>query len=161
MMNDKIKRLSPYILTSHPLNEIIYGSNEDISSLIRSIENSRWIEPIVITTEYVIVSGHRRARAAKELEWETVPVDIREFSDPIAIVEMLLLENVSRERTVESRLREGMAWERVEVAKARLRKGTRTDVTNIVENFPPCSIPKKFGKSRDAIGKKIGLSGRS
>jgi ParB-like nuclease domain len=161
MMNDKIERLSPYILTPHPLNEIIYGSNEDISSLIRSIENSRWIEPIVITTEYVIVSGHRRARAAKELGWETVPVDIREFWDPIAIVEMLLLENVSRDRTVESRLREGMAWEGVEVAKARLRKGTRTDLTNIVENFPPCSVPKKFGKSRDAIGKKIGLSGRS
>jgi hypothetical protein len=39
-MNDKIKRLSPYILTPHPLNEIIYGSNEDISSLIESIKNS-------------------------------------------------------------------------------------------------------------------------
>jgi ParB family chromosome partitioning protein len=31
----------------------------------------------------------------------------------------------------------------------------------MVENFPPCSKTEKFGKSRDAIGLKIGLSGRS
>jgi ParB family chromosome partitioning protein len=54
-----------------------------------------------------------------------------------------------------------LAWEEVEKEKARIRRGTRTDLKDMVENFPPCSKTEKFGKSRDAIGLKIGLSGRS
>ncbi len=156
-----LRQVSPHILTPHPLNASIYGEDEDVSSLVELIRESGWVRPLVVTTDYVIVSGYRRWEAAKKLGWETIPVEVREFPDSIAILETLLLENVSRDRTLEVRIREGLAWEEVEKEKARIRRGTRTDLKDMVENFPPCSKTEKFGKSRDAIGLKIGLSGRS
>jgi ParB family chromosome partitioning protein len=156
-----LKQVSPNILTPHPLNASIYGQNEDVSSMVELIQDSGWVKPLVVTTDYVIVSGHRRWKAVKQLRWETVPVEVRHFPDSVAVLEALLLENASRDRTLEVRIREGMAWEKVEKEKARLRKGTRTDLTNIPENFPGCSLLGKFGDCRDAIGKRIGLSGRS
>ncbi len=149
------------ILTPHPLNIKIYGEHEDVSSLAKSIEISKWVKPLVVTKDYVIVSGHRRWKALQQLRWLTAPVEIQEFTDEVAILEALLLENVTREKTLEMRIREGMAWETVEAEKAASRKGTRTDLGNMVENFPPCSPRTKFGKSRDAIGSNIGLSGKS
>lgn len=156
-----LRQVSPHILTPHPLNASIYGEDEDVSSLVELIRESGWVRPLVVTTDYVIVSGYRRWEATKKLGWETIPVEVREFPDSIAILETLLLENASRDRTLEVRIREGLAWEEVEKEKARIRRGTRTDLKDIVENFPPCSKTEKFGKSRDAIGLKIGLSGRS
>lgn len=149
------------ILTPHPLNIKIYGEHEDVSSLAKSIEISQWVKPLVVTKDYVIVSGHRRRIALQQLGWLTAPVEIQEFTDEVAILEALLLENVTREKTLEMRIREGMAWESIEAEKATSRKGTRTDLGNMVENFPPCSPRTKFGKSRDAIGSRISLSGKS
>ncbi|WP_242049103.1 ParB N-terminal domain-containing protein [Planktothrix sp. FACHB-1365] len=149
------------ILTPHPLNIKIYGEQEDVSSLAKSIEISQWVKPLVVTKDYVIVSGHRRWKALQQLGWLTAPVEIQEFTDEVAILEALLLENVTREKTLEMRIREGMAWESIEAEKATSRKGTRTDLGNMVENFPPCSPRTKFGKSRDAIGSRISLSGKS
>ena len=156
-----LQQVSPHILTPHPLNASIYGENEDVSPLVELIRESGWVKPLVVTIDYVIVSGHRRWKAVKQLGWETIPVEVREFPDSIAVVEALLLENASRDRTIEVRIREGLAWEEVEREKASQRRGTRTDLKDMVENFPPCSNSGKFGKSRDAIGTRIGLSGRS
>jgi ParB family chromosome partitioning protein len=160
-MNPTITQLSPNILTPHPLNTSIYGEDEDVSSLMELIRESGWVKPLVVTTDYVIVSGHRRWLAVMKLGWETIPVEVKEFPDSIAILETLLLENASRDKSLEIRIREGLAWEEVEKEKARQRRGTRTDLRDMVENFPPCSETGKFGKSRDAIGLRIGLSGRS
>jgi ParB family chromosome partitioning protein len=161
LLDPVLRQVSPHILTPHPLNASIYGEDEDVSSLVELIRESGWVRPLVVTTDYVIVSGYRRWEAVKKLGWETIPVEVREFPDSITILETLLLENVSRDRTLEVRIREGLAWEEVEKEKARIRRGTRTDLKDMVENFPPCSKTEKFGKSRDAIGMKIGLSGRS
>jgi len=146
-------------LTPHPLNATIYGANEDVSDLVELIAESNWVEPLIVTPNYVIVSGHRRWRACQILGKESIPVIVREFPDETAILKALLLENASRNKTIEQRIREGMAWESIERKKAKHRQGTRTDLTNIPENFPECSSSK--GDSRDAIALRIGLSGRS
>jgi len=155
------QEVSVEILTPHPINASIYGENEDVSSLAKLIEKSGWVKPLVVTKDYVIVSGHRRWKALKELGWKTITVEFTEFADDTAILEALLLENATREKTLLVRIREGMAWEKLEEERAASRQGTRTDLANMVENFPPCSPQTKFSKSRDAIGSRVGLSGRS
>ncbi len=105
-----LQQVSPHILTPHPLNASIYGENEDVSPLVELIRESGWVKPLVVTIDYVIVSGHRRWKAVKQLGWETIPVEVREFPDSIAVVEALLLENASRDRTIEVRIREGLDW---------------------------------------------------
>jgi ParB family chromosome partitioning protein len=152
-----LQQVSLHLLTPHPRNASIYGTDEDVSDLVELIAESNWVEPLVITPNYVIVSGHRRWKACQILRKENIPVVIREFSDDIAILKTLLLENASRHKTIEQRIREGIAWESIERDKARQRQGTRTDLSNIPANLPECSR----GESRNAIAKRIGFSGRS
>ena len=152
-----LQQVSLNLLTPHARNVSIYGASEDVSDLVELIAQSGWVEPLVVTANYVIVSGHRRWKACQILGKDNVPVVFRNFPDEIAILKALLLENASRNKTIEQRIREGMAWESIELELARLRQGTRTDLTNIPENFPECSR----GDSRDAIAKRIGFSGRS
>lgn len=152
-----LQQVSLHLLTPHPRNASIYGTDEDVSDLVELIAESNWVEPLVVTPNYVIVSGHRRWKACQILRKENIPVVIREFSDDIAILKTLLLENVSRHKTVEQRIREGIAWESIERDKARKRQGTRTDLSNIPANLPECSR----GESRNAIAKRIGFSGSS
>lgn len=152
-----LQQVSLHLLTPHPRNASIYGTDEDVSDLVELIAESNWVEPLVVTPNYVIVSGHRRWKACQILKKENIPVVIREFSDDIAILKTLLLENASRHKTVEQRIREGIAWESIERDKARQRQGTRTDLNNIPANLPECSR----GESRNAIAKRIGFSGRS
>lgn len=152
-----LQQVSLNLLTPHLRNASIYGANEDVSDLVELIAQSGWVEPLVATPNYVIVSGHRRWKACQILGRENIPVVFREFPDEISELRALLLENASRNKTIEQRIREGMAWELIEQKKARQRQGTRTDLRNIPENFPECST----GDSRDAIAKRIGFSGRS
>jgi hypothetical protein len=106
--------------------------------------------------------------AVQILGWKTVPVEVREFPSEEAELEALLLENASREKTREQKVREAEAWERVERAKAKQRQQLAAAMTNqklgketnetLVENFPQASK----GKSRDKVAKLVGLgSGRN
>jgi ParB family chromosome partitioning protein len=56
------------------------------------------------------------------LGWEIVPVEVREFSNELAALEALLLENASREKMIEQKVREGRAWEDIEKEKAQIRQ---------------------------------------
>jgi len=153
-----IQRVFLDLLTPHPINASIYGANEDVSGLVELISESDWVGPLIVTPDYVIVSGHKRWKACQILGKQDIPVVFREFPNEIAILKTLLLENASRNKTIEQRIREGMAWESIEQEKARERQGTRTDLKNIPENFPECST----GDSRDAIASRVGLgSGRT
>ncbi len=54
-------------LKFHPMNEQIYGVNEDVSDLKEEIRKSGYVMPLIITPDNVIISGHRRVRACREL----------------------------------------------------------------------------------------------
>ena len=95
------------LLKEHPLNKEIYGSDneEQLNDLVEKIRNSGYIKPILITNRYVIISGHRRWRAALQLgytdiEFQFVP------EDPQKQVELFLLENYYREKSMEQKTRE-------------------------------------------------------
>jgi ParB family chromosome partitioning protein len=71
------------------------------------------------TKDHVIISGHRRCQAAIELGRETVPVEVREFENELAELEALLLENASRFKTTEQKVREALMWRSLEESKAK------------------------------------------
>ena len=149
-------------LKPHPRNEVIYGE-EDVSELVEHIRESHWVKPLVCTSTGTIISGHRRWKAAIELRLKSVPVEVREFSDELAELEALLLENANRLKTTEQKVREAEAWKEVETHKAKTRQivlaGTRPNChPDLQENFPE----GHKGQARDAIANRVGLgSGRN
>jgi len=137
---------------------------EDVSTLVELIQQSGWIKPIVVSQRGRIISGHRRWKAALELRWLEVPIIVQEFSNEVAELEALLLENASRDKTAEQKVREGRTWESIEGERALLRqKATQNNNAGraVVENFPQLVSGGK-GKTRDAIALRVGLgSGRN
>ena len=153
------RQANPKALKPHPRNSAIYGENEDVSELLELICQSGWVKPLVITSDNVIISGHRRWKAALELGIESIPVEVYEFPDDLAELEVLLLENASRLKTTEQKVREAEAWKEVEAKKARQRMSDAAKALRQgVENFPH---PDK-SKTRDHIAARVGLgSGRT
>ncbi|HNC44922.1 MAG TPA: MT-A70 family methyltransferase [Acidobacteriota bacterium] len=154
-------RLDPRSLKPHPRNITIYGE-ETLDDLIEQIQTSGWIKPIVVTRKHQIISGHRRWKAALALNLPTVPIEYRDFPDETAELEALLLENATRSKTIEQKVREAEVWKEIEQAKARtrqtafLKQGLQSPV---VANFPPRDEP---GKTRDIVARRVGFgSGRT
>ncbi|MGH2412937.1 MAG: ParB/RepB/Spo0J family partition protein, partial [Microcystaceae cyanobacterium] len=97
--------VNPRQLKPHPRNALIYGKDEDVSDLVELIERSQWVKPLIVTQAGTIISGHRRWQASLSIGLESVPVEVRAFSDEIAELEALLLENASRLKTTEQKVR--------------------------------------------------------
>lgn len=152
--------VASHTLKPHPRNSIIYGEDEDVAELVESIRASNWVKPLVVTQSGTIISGHRRWRAALKLGLETVPVEYREFPNETAELEALLLENNSRDKTTEQKVREALAWEEIEKYKARQRQielaGTRTNDLRV--NLPQGDTEEK-GRVRDIVAFRVGLKG--
>jgi len=120
-MKKQLDQVIPKLLKPHPRNSSIYGDDEDVTELVELIRRSEWLKPVIVTANYVIISGHRRWKAALQLELESVPVEVREFRDEIAELEALLLENASRFKTNEQKVREAQAWKEIETIHAKER----------------------------------------
>lgn len=72
-------------------------------------------------------------------------------------IEYLILDNATRDKTIEQKGREAKTLLEIEKVKAKERQGERTDL-NIVAVLP---LSLNAGKSRDAVSSKVGLrSGR-
>lgn len=73
---------------------------ERISELAQTLKTHGMIQPIVVRKkdgdEYELIAGERRFRAAKLLEWETVPAIVREMTDT-ETASIALIENIQRE----------------------------------------------------------------
>ncbi|MBE9224758.1 ParB N-terminal domain-containing protein [Phormidium sp. LEGE 05292] len=156
--------VDPHTLQPHPRNAFIYGEEEDISELVALIESSGWVKPLVITPNRTIISGHRRWKAVLTLGWHSVGVEVREFQTEAEELEALLLENASREKTVEQKVREGKAWEVVEREKAKKRQvelagnHRRRKTSDLVANLPQ---GRETGKTRERVSARVGMKART
>ena len=88
----KIEELKP-----HPRNSEFFDdmSGEKWQEFLESIKTSGVIEPIVITQDKVIVSGHQRVRACKELGKDIVMVDVKIYDNEDDIIEDMIMMNMS------------------------------------------------------------------
>ena len=106
-----VRRLKP-----HPLNETIYGDRAD-ADLIASVKARGVLNPILITSQYLIVSGHRRWGAAIATGLEVVPVVVFGSDDPLDVEEALIESNRQRQKTNEQIGREYKETKRIIAAK--------------------------------------------
>jgi ParB family chromosome partitioning protein len=60
----------------------------------KSIKTSGVIEPVIITQDYIIVSGHQRVRACKELNINEIPCEVKIYESEQQIIKDLLETNL-------------------------------------------------------------------
>lgn len=83
-------------LIPHPRNTEFFDdmTGEKWNEFLESVKTSGVIEPIVITQDKVIVSGHQRVRACKELGIDEVLADMRSYENKDAILKDLIETNI-------------------------------------------------------------------
>lgn len=83
-------------LKPHPRNNEFFDdmTGEKWTEFLESIKSRGVIEPIVITPNKMIVSGHQRVRACKELGINTVMCDIHTYDNEDQILQDLLETNI-------------------------------------------------------------------
>ncbi len=83
-------------LKPHPKNNEFFDdmSGEKWKEFLESIKTSGVIEPIVVTTDMVIVSGHQRVRACKELGIDSIMCEIKSYNTEDSIIKDLLETNI-------------------------------------------------------------------
>lgn len=81
----RITRVKVTDIQVHPRNEEIYGQDrpDEMEDLVRSIDQNGLFEPLVITKNNVLLSGHRRLTAIKQLGWTEVDVRVIEPENEI------------------------------------------------------------------------------
>lgn len=150
-------KVDPKNLKNHLLNIKLYGDKPD-QELKKLIEENGVLEPIVVTPDNTIISGHRRNQCAKMLGLKEVPVIIRQdLTDPLEIEKTLILSNKQREKTTELKAREYQRLKEIEAEQAKLRQKTCNSSTKAL----PENLPEARGDSRDLAAKEVGMSGKT
>ncbi len=137
----------------HPFKVIDDSRMED---LVKSIAVNGVLTPVMLRPcaegGYEMISGHRRMHAAKLAGFKTIPAVIKEMDDDAAVVAMVD-SNVQREEILPS--------ERAFAFKMKMdalnHQGARSDLTCGTEFH---KLEGSDKKTRDAIGKGAGISGR-
>lgn len=91
-----MQQININVLKPHPRNNEFFDdmSGEKWKEFLESIKTSGVIEPIVVTTDMVIVSGHQRVRACKELGIDSIMCEIKTYDDEDSIIKDLLETNI-------------------------------------------------------------------
>lgn len=180
------KRIRISDLRPHPKNEEIYGHNEKISDLVEKIKRSGQVHTLVVTSKGIVLAGHRRLRACRELGIEEVDVEVVDFETPEQEVEYLIDNNATREKSNEQKAREAIVLKQTLSVLAEKRKKSKlkqncsinsssdasanhgsADVPiSAPRNDPPADTPNLAereednsvtGKTREVVAKKVGL----
>lgn len=83
-------------LKQHPRNSEFFDdmTGEKWNEFLASVKSRGVIEPIVITPDKVIVSGHQRVRACKELGITSVMCDVHTYNSEDEVLQDLLETNI-------------------------------------------------------------------
>lgn len=97
MQEVKVAELIP-----HPLNNKFFDdvTGQRWEEFLESIKTSGVVEPIVITQSKVIVSGHQRVRACKELGIDTIMAEVKLYDDDKKVIKDLIETNVRQRGTI-------------------------------------------------------------
>lgn len=158
-----VSEADPNNLEPHDKNTEIYGDTQDADDLednfVESISEKGVLEPIVVTKDKDIISGHRRWLAAKDVGLDTVPVRISEFDSELEEREALIEFNRQRDKTPGQIVNE--FEEMLEIERERAREREETLGKNHGED-PSGNISRR-GVARDKAAEKIDadVSGRT
>lgn len=137
----------------HPSNNQIYQKQfENLEKLEKSIKQYGQLEPIVITSENTIISGHRRFKVLKKLGYKVVNVRVRDFENEI---EALINFNVQREKRGEDIANEIKFLEREVYSKIKRGRKKKGSGTLKVDKFS--DYAKRFEISRTSASYLISI----
>jgi ParB-like chromosome segregation protein Spo0J len=113
------------LIQPHPMNDHLYGPidarDPDVKALARSIKELGVREPLVLTNDLYVLSGHRRRVAAKLAGLVTVPCRIESFGmNDERIPTLLATYNRQRVKTADAILREEVVLSNPEEAYTEL-----------------------------------------
>lgn len=154
-------RRNPKELKPHPINDEIYGDRTD-ADLIKSIKDKGVLNPLLITFDDRIISGHRRWGASIALNLDAVPVVVFGSKDELEIQEALIESNRQRAKTNEQVGREYTHLSRI-INERHSRQGARNDVpekNNVKNKTTSVSIDTEVVekmKPTDQAAKKLGV----
>lgn len=138
-------------LEPHPLNVKLYGNGAVDPDLLASIKAIGITQPLEVTGDGIIISGHRRWYVARALKMETVPAIRCPTNDELEQEQRLIHTNKQRQKDNTTLAREAQQLSRIEEALAKARQGTRTD---IVTKSSQCL---DAGKAREKVAAHLGV----
>jgi len=154
-----ISEADPNELRPHPRNTDIYGDTDDPERLedtfVESIREKGVLEPLVVTDDKKVISGHRRRLAAVETETNTVPVRFAEFSTDLGEREALIEFNRQRQKTpgqIINEFEEILAIEQQRAKDAMAEGGRKSTPGQRVANF---RNPSETEPARDVAATKL------
>ena len=88
--------MNPYDLKPHPRNGEFFDDmdGQKWKDFLQSVRTSGIIEPIIVTQDLVIVSGHQRVRAAKAIGIMKIAVEVRHYADDDKVLKDLIETNI-------------------------------------------------------------------
>ena len=117
-------------------------SDDSIKELAETLDKDGLLQPIVVREDgedhYEIIAGERRYRAAKSLNWETIPAIVNNMNDDQA-ASLALIENLQREDL-----------NTIDEAKAYTNLMKLNDLTQT-------ALAKDMGKSQSYVANKLRL----
>lgn len=167
------RRMKISDLHPHPKNAEIYGMDEDVSDLVEKIKRSGQVHTLVVTSKGIVLAGHRRMKACKELGINEVDVEIRDFDTLEQEIEYIIDNNATREKTNEQKAREAIVLKETLSALAEKRKLSKlkqnqtsdmpkmaqreTETIEVPNSALRDDVVLEQGKTRDIIASKVGL----
>lgn len=88
--------MNPYDLKPHPRNGEFFDDmdGQKWKDFLQSVRTSGIIEPIIVTQDLVIVSGHQRVRASKAIGILKIAVEVRHYADDDKVLKDLIETNI-------------------------------------------------------------------
>jgi ParB family chromosome partitioning protein len=145
MQRFKVDELIP-----HPKNDFFFDDMEGQKwqEFLESVRTSGVIEPPVVTSDKVIVSGHQRIRACKELGIEEIYCEVRTYDDEDKVIKDLIETNIRQRGTIAgSELKMGRVWEELKRIYG-IRSGTN--------QYDERSTDNRSTSTRDDLAAKLG-----
>ena len=138
-------------LREHPKNHFFFDdmSGDAWGEFVESVKTSGVIEPIVVTQDNVIVSGHQRVRACKTLGIKEIEAEVRDIESEDEVLKQLIETNI-RQRGVGNTnpVKFGRCLMELERIYG-IQQGKRTDL----ETFP-----HNAEKSQEDLASELGMS---
>ena len=88
--------MNPNNLKPHPRNNEFFDDmdGQKWKDFLQSVRTSGIIEPIIVTQDLVIVSGHQRVRAAKAIGLMKIAVEVRHYDSDDKVLKDLIETNI-------------------------------------------------------------------
>ena len=137
------------------MSDEIYGDRAD-SSLVDSIKKHGILNPILVTRQGYIISGHRRWAAAQACGLDIVPVVYFESGDELAAQEALIESNRQRAKTNEQIGREYDHLKRIYAEQEDRRQNNGKSKQEI--EVDSVLINTEVQKPTDRAAEKIGVA---